>query len=44
MIRRHRPARFITQRIPFAQAAEAYELIDKDPAATIQVVLEYERS
>ena len=44
MIRRHRPARFITQRIPFAQAPEAYELIDKDPAATIQVVLEYKRS
>jgi 2-desacetyl-2-hydroxyethyl bacteriochlorophyllide A dehydrogenase len=44
MIRRIRPASLITRRIPFAQAAEAYELIDKDPAATIQVVLEYERS
>lgn len=44
MIRRIRPASLITQRIPLAQAGEAYTLIDKDPAATIQVVLEYERS
>lgn len=41
MIRRIRPARFITRRIPFAQAPEAYQLIDKDPATDIQVVLEY---
>lgn len=44
MIRRIRPAGFITQRVPFEEARGAYELIDKDPAATIQVVLEYERS
>ena len=44
MIRRIRPASFITQEIPFGQAREAYELIDKDSAATIQVVLDHERS
>jgi 2-desacetyl-2-hydroxyethyl bacteriochlorophyllide A dehydrogenase len=44
MIRRIRPASLITQRIPLEGAGEAYKLIDKDPAATIQVVLEYERS
>ncbi|MEJ2282065.1 MAG: zinc-binding alcohol dehydrogenase [Desulfobacterales bacterium] len=42
MIRRIRPAGFITQRMPFQEARKAYELIDKDPAATIQVILEYE--
>ena len=42
MIRRIRPASLVTQRIPFEEAAEAYKLIDRDPAATIQVVLEYE--
>ena len=42
MIRRLQPGKFITQRIPFSQAGAAYELIDKDPATTIQLVLEYE--
>ena len=42
MIRRLQPGKFITQRIPFSQAGAAYEFIDKDPAATIQLVLEYE--
>lgn len=42
MIRRIRPSRFITHQIPLRRAREAFELIDKDPAATIQVVLEYE--
>jgi len=41
MIRRIKPARFITQQIPFSRAQEAYALIDQDPASTIQVVLEY---
>jgi len=44
MIRRVRPAGFITREMPFEQAREAYDLIDKDPAAAIQVVLDYERS
>jgi 2-desacetyl-2-hydroxyethyl bacteriochlorophyllide A dehydrogenase len=42
MIRRIRPSRFITHQIPFRLAREAFELIDKDPAATIQVILEYD--
>ena len=42
MIRRIRPSRFITHQIPFRRAREAFELIDKDPASTIQVVLEYD--
>jgi 2-desacetyl-2-hydroxyethyl bacteriochlorophyllide A dehydrogenase len=41
MIRRIKPARFITHQIPFVRANEAFELIDKNPASTIQVVLEY---
>jgi 2-desacetyl-2-hydroxyethyl bacteriochlorophyllide A dehydrogenase len=41
MVRRIRPARFITQQIPFSRAQEAFTLIDNDPASTIQVVLEY---
>ncbi len=31
----------VTQRIPFAQAAEAYDLIDRSPEATLRVVLTY---
>lgn len=42
MIRCIRPASLITQRIPLEKAGQAYKLIDSDPAATIQVVLEYE--
>ncbi len=32
---------FITHRIPFARAAEAYQLIDRSPEGTIRVVLTY---
>ncbi|MGD9301173.1 MAG: hypothetical protein PVI13_06340 [Desulfobacterales bacterium] len=42
MIRRLRPSKFISQWMPLSRAGEAYDLIDKDPAATIQLVLEYE--
>ena len=42
MIRRIGPARLITHQIPFARAKEAFELIAKNPASTIQVVLEYD--
>ncbi len=38
-IRRVEPARFITHRIPFDRAPEAYTLLDEDPGAAIQVVL-----
>lgn len=41
MIRRIRPQRLITQRIAFENAADAYRLIDQDPAQTLQVILGY---
>jgi 2-desacetyl-2-hydroxyethyl bacteriochlorophyllide A dehydrogenase len=36
-----KPARFITQRFPIAQAAQAYELLDRQPEDAIQVILTY---
>jgi 2-desacetyl-2-hydroxyethyl bacteriochlorophyllide A dehydrogenase len=36
-----RPSRFITHRIPFADAAKAYELLDQRPEETVQIVLTY---
>ncbi|MFZ2088461.1 MAG: zinc-binding alcohol dehydrogenase [Desulfobaccales bacterium] len=36
-----KPARFITQRFPLTQAAQAYELLDQHPEEAIQVVLTY---
>lgn len=33
--------RLLTHRIPFSRAAEAYELIDRNPAETLRVVLTY---
>ncbi len=41
MIRRIRPSHFITQRLPFADAARAYELLDRSPDQAIQLVLTY---
>ncbi|MBM4293951.1 MAG: zinc-binding alcohol dehydrogenase [Deltaproteobacteria bacterium] len=41
MLRDLNPARFITHRFPFPQAAQAYELIDRNPAEVIQVILTY---
>jgi 2-desacetyl-2-hydroxyethyl bacteriochlorophyllide A dehydrogenase len=32
----------ITHRIPFAQAAQAYELVDRRPEETVQVILTYD--
>jgi 2-desacetyl-2-hydroxyethyl bacteriochlorophyllide A dehydrogenase len=43
MIRKHQPERFITQRMPFREAAEAYDLIDRRPEKTLQVILDYDR-
>lgn len=37
-----RPGRFITHRLPFAKAAEAYRLIDRRSEETLQVALTYE--
>jgi threonine dehydrogenase-like Zn-dependent dehydrogenase len=31
----------VTHRVPFARAAEAYELIDRKPEETIRVLLTY---
>lgn len=41
MLRRHRPERLITHRIPIARAPEAYRLLDEDPAAAVQIVFTY---
>ena len=41
MLTEVQPARFITQRFPIAQAAQAYELIDHHPEDAIQVILTY---
>ncbi len=36
------PARLITHRFPFAQAPDAYALLDKEPGSAIQIVLTYD--
>ena len=41
MLAQVQPARFITQRVPIAQAAQAYELLDDHPEDVIQVILTY---
>ena len=41
MLAQVQPARFITQRFPIGQAAQAYELIDRHPEDVIQVILTY---
>jgi 2-desacetyl-2-hydroxyethyl bacteriochlorophyllide A dehydrogenase len=41
LLRDLRPARLITHRVPFAQAPEAYRLLDQHPQEAIQVVLTY---
>ena len=41
MLEKVKPARFITHRFPIAQAAQAYELMDHNPADVIQVILTY---
>ncbi len=35
------PARFVTRRFPLEQAREAYQLLHKDPAQDLQIVLTY---
>jgi threonine dehydrogenase-like Zn-dependent dehydrogenase len=42
MIRRTKPADFITHRFEIQRVKEAYELLDERPGETIQVVLTYE--
>lgn len=41
MLRAVRPSRWITQRAPFHQALQAFELLDHTPEACIQVILQY---
>ena len=41
MLAQVQPARFITQRFPIGQAAQAYELLDRHPEDAIQVILTY---
>lgn len=41
MLRRVRPARWITHRFAVQDAAQAYQLIDQNPESAIQVVLTY---
>ena len=41
MIRRCRPQQLITHRLPLAEAAEAYRLLDEQPEQAIQIVLTY---
>lgn len=43
MIRRVKPAGFITHRFDVHQAKEAYELLDKRPQEAIQVILTYDQ-
>ena len=42
MVHKVKPARFITQRFPLAQADRAYKLLDQHPEEAIQVILTYE--
>lgn len=41
MIRRHWPERFITHRLPFSRAPEAYALLDLNPDEAVQVIFTY---
>jgi threonine dehydrogenase-like Zn-dependent dehydrogenase len=41
MLEQVKPARFITHRFPLAEAAQAYELIDRHPEEVVQVILSY---
>lgn len=41
MIQSISPSKFISHRIPFAEAERAYKLLDKNPKETLQIILEY---
>ncbi|MFO7537668.1 MAG: zinc-binding dehydrogenase [Chloroflexota bacterium] len=40
-LQQQQPARLISQRIPFSQAAEAYQLLDNAPETAVQIVFNY---
>ncbi|HVS64426.1 MAG TPA: zinc-binding alcohol dehydrogenase [Thermoanaerobaculia bacterium] len=42
-IRRLRPSRLVTHRLPLAEAPAAYDLLDRRPEEAIQVILEHRR-
>ena len=42
MINKCQPTQFIAHSLPFAQAGEAYRLLDQSPEDTVQVVFEYQ--
>jgi 2-desacetyl-2-hydroxyethyl bacteriochlorophyllide A dehydrogenase len=44
MIRTVRPGKLITHRFPVEQAAQAYDLLDRQPESAVQVVLTYGNS
>jgi threonine dehydrogenase-like Zn-dependent dehydrogenase len=41
LVAKHQPSRLITHRIPIDRAIEAYQLLDRQPDETVQVVLTY---
>jgi 2-desacetyl-2-hydroxyethyl bacteriochlorophyllide A dehydrogenase len=41
MLAQVQPSRFITHRLPFQNAAQAYDLLDKQPQEALQVILMY---
>ncbi len=41
MLRKIKPSRLVTQRIPISQAASAYQLLDLHPEQSIQIVFTY---
>jgi threonine dehydrogenase-like Zn-dependent dehydrogenase len=43
MLEQVRPAHLITHRLPLAQAAQAYAMLDQHPEETLQVILTYEK-
>jgi threonine dehydrogenase-like Zn-dependent dehydrogenase len=43
MLRRVQPSRWITHRLPLAEASEAYRLLDEQPDQAIQVVFTHPR-
>ncbi len=42
MLEQLQPANLVSHRIPFAEAASAYRLLDESPETAVQVMLEYE--
>ncbi|MDX1708998.1 MAG: hypothetical protein R3274_10385, partial [Desulfobacterales bacterium] len=41
MIRKLKPAQFITHQFPLSRAKEAYELLDRHPQEALQVIFTY---